>query len=127
MARTYLFWNYLQKDKGFNKYHIKYFFKELGVRESHRLAGKFVLTENDIGKGIFRQRRKDEIIAFSDHAMDIHKEKNSLCWELDIPYGIPYDYLLTNEIENLIVACRGSSFTHLAASSARLSRTIITV
>ena len=40
-------------------------------------------------------------------------------------YGIPYECMLPKEIDNLLVACRGSSFTHLAASSARLSRTML--
>jgi hypothetical protein len=34
---------------------------------------------------------------------------------------------MTNEFDNLFVACRGASFTHIAASSSRLSRTMISM
>ena len=33
--------------------------------------------------------------------------------------------MLPKEIDNVLVACRGASFSHIAASSARLSRTMI--
>jgi hypothetical protein len=34
---------------------------------------------------------------------------------------------MTKEFENLFVACRGASFTHIAGSSARLSRTVLSM
>jgi len=48
------------------------------------------------------------------------------CGELREPYGIPYRCLLPRTgPANLIVACRGASFSSLAASSCRLSRTML--
>jgi hypothetical protein len=44
---------------------------------------------------------------------------------LEQPYGIPYPCLLPQEFDNLITASRGSSFSHIAASSCRLSRTMM--
>ena len=41
------------------------------------------------------------------------------------PYGIPYECMLPKEIDNMLVACRGASFSHIASSSARLSRTMM--
>jgi hypothetical protein len=44
---------------------------------------------------------------------------------LDEPYGIPYRCLLPRSLDNLLVACRGAGFSSLAASSCRLSRTMM--
>ena len=41
------------------------------------------------------------------------------------PYGIPFRCLLPAEIDNLAIACRGASFSSVAASSCRLSRTMM--
>ena len=38
-----------------------------------------------------------------------------------------YRCLLPCRTENLMIACRGASFTHIAASSCRLSRTMMTL
>lgn len=54
----------------------------------------------------------------------IHGEGH-LCSELDVPYGVPFECLLPREFDNLLVACRGASFSHLTASSCRLSRTMM--
>ena len=44
---------------------------------------------------------------------------------MEQPYGIPYSCLLPAEYDNLIAASRGASFSHIAASSCRLSRTMM--
>jgi hypothetical protein len=41
------------------------------------------------------------------------------------PYGVPFRCLLPVEFDNLAVACRGASFSSVAASSCRLSRTMM--
>ena len=41
------------------------------------------------------------------------------------PYGIPYRCLIPKGRRNLLVACRAASFSSLAASSCRLSRTML--
>ena len=41
------------------------------------------------------------------------------------PYGIPFRCLIPKGYRNLLVACRASSFSSLAASSCRLSRTMM--
>ena len=47
--------------------------------------------------------------------------------ELEKPYIIPLECSMTREYENLFVACRGASFSHIAASSARLIRTMLSL
>jgi hypothetical protein len=59
--------------------------------------------------------------------MDTHGAETGRagCGELDEPYGIPYRALIPKGFRNLLVACRGASFSSLAASSCRLSRTMM--
>jgi hypothetical protein len=87
-----------------------------------------VLVEQDIRAGVIRQPYEEQIIAFADHSLDTHGQSNvkkPLNKNLDIPYGIPYSCLLPKEYDNLIAATRGASFSHIAASSCRLSRTMM--
>ena len=93
------------------------------VRETVRVVGEYILTEHDILKGISRQTDPD-IITLADHAMDRHGEGGG-CVELREPYGVPYRCLLPMGTNNLLVACRGASFSSIAASSCRLSRTMM--
>jgi hypothetical protein len=122
--RVRQFWHWLQREKGFDRYRLVSMFPFTGVREGPRLIGREVLTENDVRAGWAAQRHADRVIALADHALDVHGEGHH-CRELAQPYGIPYDCLLPREFNNLAVACRGASFSHLAASSCRLSRTMM--
>ena len=107
----------------FQRYAISWIAPALGVRETVRVVGEYILTEHDILKGISRQTDPD-IITLADHAMDRHGEGGG-CVELREPYGVPYRCLLPKGINNLLVACRGASFSSIAASSCRLSRTMM--
>lgn len=120
-ARVYKYWNYLQTEKKMNGYTITHIF-DAGVRESYRLNGKYVLKEQDLRAGTLPMRT----VAIADHMMDVHGD-NCLAKELDIPYEIPLECSMTKEFSNLFVACRGASFSHIAASSARLTRTMISM
>ena len=119
LARSYLDW--LQKEKGLSGYALAEIFPMPGVRESYRLVGRRVLTEQDVRSGIIPK----DAVAIADHALDSHGESG--CREIDSPYGIPADCLRPQEYDNLLVACRGASFSHIAASSARLSRTMLSL
>jgi len=67
-----------------------------------------------------------DVIAVADHAMDVHGEGGRrVHGELKGPYGVPYRCLVPKGSVNLLVACRGASFSHIAASSCRLSRTMV--
>ncbi len=127
VARTYAIWHIYQTELGFDNYSLKYFAPRLGIRESYRLIGQYVLKETDIKAGFMKQAKNSEIIAFGDHAIDNHstEKKTKKLEELNLPYGIPYSSLVPKEIENLAVACRGASFSHIAAGSCRLSRTMM--
>ena len=119
LVRSYVYW--LQTEKGLSGYALGHIFPMAGLRESYRLVGRRVLTEQDIRGGIIPA----DSVALADHALDSHGEDG--CKEIERPYGIPADCLRPKEYENLLVACRGASFTHIAASSARLSRTMLSL
>lgn len=124
-ARVLAYWHYLQTERGLKGYTIKRIF-DAGIRESYRLIGKYVLREQDLRAGMSRSPKIGKTIAIADHIMDIHGS-GGFAALLDYPYEIPLECTETNEFSNLFVACRGASFTHLAASSARLSRTILSL
>lgn len=98
----------------------------LGVREGPRLIGRYVLTEHDLLAGLSGQTH-DDIITIADHARDTHGADTGRagCGELTQPYGVPFRCLLPAELKNLAVACRGASCSSIAASSCRLSRTMM--
>jgi NAD(P)-dependent dehydrogenase (short-subunit alcohol dehydrogenase family) len=118
-------WHWLHQQPPFAGYEFHDFAAMLGVRESYRVVGDYVLTEHDLRAGLAKQQHAD-IVALADHSMDVHSSgRGGFCIELAGPYGVPLRALLPRGKDNLLVACRGASFSHLAASSCRLSRTIL--
>ena len=65
-----------------------------------------------------------DMVAIADHPLDIHGGSHGLK-EIAEPYGIPFRCLIPKGKRNLLVACRGAGFSHIAASSCRLSRTVM--
>lgn len=124
-ARVWHYWHYLQTEKGLCGYRLLEIY-DAGIRESFRLVGKYVLTENDVRSGILRQPKVGKTVALGDHALDVHGE-GGMCRELTYPYEIPIECCETKEFDNLFVACRGASFSHIASASTRLSRTIMSL
>jgi len=120
-------WHYNQINyTEFQQYSITWVAPMLGMRETRRIKSSYILTEHDLLNGLSCQDHPD-IIAVADHAMDIHAAEagHGRCIELNEPYGIPYRCLLSKDIDNLMIACRGAGFSSVAASSCRLSRTIM--
>ncbi len=118
-------WRWLHGNPLFAFYEFRDFAPSLGIRESYRVVGEYVLTQRDLA-GAPDQPKPADIIAIADHAMDIHGAAGaSALTQVKAPYGIPFRCLLPKGKVNLLVACRGASFSHIAASSCRLSRTII--
>ncbi len=85
-----------------------------------------MLTENDVRAGVKGQTHPD-IIAITDHAVDVHGRKGRLYEVSNGPYGIPYRCLLPRGVRNLFIASRAASFSHIAAASCRLCRTMMTL
>lgn len=90
----------------------------IGVRESRRLIGRYVLTSEDVLAG----RDHPDTIARCGAPIEDHDSGAGTRWEYvrDFgTYGIPYRCLLPTEPMGLIVAGRCLSATHDAHASAR--------
>jgi hypothetical protein len=124
-ARVWAYWHYWQTEKGMKGYTLTHIF-DAGIRESYRLKGKYILTENDLRAGKPTRPTRGITVAVADHSMDIHGD-SGMCNVLDKPYEVPIECAETCEYGNLFVACRGASFSHIAASSVRLTRTMISM
>ncbi|RKX30477.1 MAG: hypothetical protein DRP71_14985 [Verrucomicrobia bacterium] len=123
--RVHGHWQHVQREfPEFRAFRLQWIAPALGIRESKRVMGEYVLREKDVIDGLPIQKHPD-IIAIADHAPDIHGRHSKGCAELAHPYGIPFRCLVPRGWRNLLVACRGASFSHIAASSCRLSRTMM--
>lgn len=110
----------------YRNYVIKSIAPRLGVREGRRIIAAYQLTQYDLLNGLAGQDHPD-IIAIADHPMDTHGSTTGRagCVELDQPYGIPFRSLIPKGFRNLLIASRAAGFSSLAASSCRLTRTMM--
>ena len=124
VRRVHCHWHFMQKHfPEFQTYRLAWIAPMMGVRETYRTVCEKMLTENDIQLGLSGQP-DDDIVTIADHALDRHGEKGG-CPEVREPYGIPYRCLIPKGMTNLLIACRGAGFSSIAASSCRLSRTMM--
>jgi glycine/D-amino acid oxidase-like deaminating enzyme len=98
---------------------------QVGVRESRRVMGEYVLTADDVLHG----RVFDDAIACASYPIDIHQPDGAgNSWrELQAPYTIPYRCLLPQGLRGLLVAGRAISATSEAMASARVMPTATAV
>lgn len=93
---------------------------QIGVRESRRIVGEYVLTRDDI----ISQRKFHDSVAFCNYDIDIHNpsgEGTSHYYFKDGEYySIPYRSLIPRGSVNLLVAGRCISATHEAQASLRI-------
>ncbi len=93
---------------------------QVGVRETRRIAGHYVLNGRDIIKG----RKFPDGIACGSYGIDIHNPSGTGTHFQMLPkglyYNIPYRSLIPLGADNLLVAGRPISTTHEAHSSTRI-------
>jgi hypothetical protein len=119
-------WTRFVRGVGYGTWSIAGIAPRIGVRETRRILGDYVLTERDCRAGLKNQPH-DDVIAITDHAVDVHGRKGRLYEVPNGAYGVPYRCLLPRGVENLYIASRAASFSHIAASSCRLCRTMMTI
>lgn len=125
-ARVYLYWEWMKRVHGHDGWHIAQIFPRVGVRESWRCRTLRMTTENDLRQGCFSM--SDDIILLGDHILDTHGRSSAgkaLSNCVHEPYGVYAASLICAEYENLLVSGRCAGLSHLAASSCRLSRTMM--
>lgn len=103
-----------------------------GKRESRRLMGDYILKEDDLRKYVTHE----DGTAATTWSIDLHypdpantthfpgREFKSIAKHINIyPYPIPYRCLYSRNIDNLFMAGRNISVTHVALGTVRVMRT----
>lgn len=104
---------------GFADAWLSHIAPRIGVRETRRILGQYVLTEHDVLEG----RKFPDAIARGSHHIDIHGAGTA---QERIPvkhgnsYDIPYRCLIPRGVDNLFVAGRCLSSTRAANGSTRV-------
>lgn len=106
---------------GFENCRVKSSATTLGVRETRRFVGEYVLSDADVEKGA---RFPDAVVHKAWFLIDIHNpagggqaERHS---QPATPYDIPYRSLVPLKIDGLLLSGRNISGTHRAHASYRV-------
>ncbi|QUI21215.1 FAD-dependent oxidoreductase [Vallitalea pronyensis] len=97
-----------------------------GKRESRRIVGDYVLTENDLASA----RAFEDAIGYGGWPMDMHvvgglntQLEPTECIYLPEVYTIPYGSIYAKDIDNLYIGGRVISASHMAFGSTRVMAT----
>ncbi len=129
----YGIWDHIKNTPGHNadNYALDWVGFLPGKRESRRLKGKYVLTERDLSSC----RNFADAVAYGGWDMDVHVASGILSKESEATvyhpvkdvYGIPYRCLYSVNVNNLFLAGRAISVTHMAFGSTRVMGTCAVV
>lgn len=116
-----------------NGYELQNYAPMLYIRESYRIISEYILSEEDILDGLQKQYETcKDIVALDQHLFDFHpgpygNDHISFVAPGNVTktYGVPYRTMVPNKFKNMLVACTGSGFSHMAATSARLQRMLM--
>ena len=109
-----------QRVPGFEEAYLLWTAPQIGVRETRRIMGDYVLTEEDV----LGARKFPDAITLGSYDIDIHNPAGTGTIIKRLPageyYAIPYRCLLPRGLQGLLVAGRPISTTHEAHSSVRI-------
>jgi hypothetical protein len=106
---------------GFEKSYFTKTAPFLGIRETRRIVGRYVMNRDDV----LSCARFDDAIAVASYPIDLHRPNDNGCtleWCGDC-YDIPYRSLVPANVANLLVAGRCISTTHEAMAAIRVMAT----
>ena len=122
-------WDHIKNggDHGAENYDLVWVGNLAGMRESRRLVGDYILTENDISSN----KEFEDGVAYGGWPMDEHTaggfaakgEIPSKVRSFDGFYGIPYGCYCAKGFDNLMMAGRDISASKLAMGSTRVMAT----
>ncbi len=106
---------------GFERARLNGFAPQLGIRETRRVRGHIVVTEQDLRGG----RIFSDAIALAAFPIDVHDAKGvgtrlERVGGPDHRYSIPLRALIPVSLDNAVVAGRGISATHTAFGALRI-------
>lgn len=107
---------------GFENCILAYTGPNIGIRESNKIDGKYILNEQDL----VTNTMFEDAIAMGGYPIDIHSPEGKEETEHQFLtkgswYSIPYRALITNVSDNLIVVGRCISATHEALAAVRVT------
>ncbi|RJS74961.1 FAD-dependent oxidoreductase [Candidatus Bathyarchaeota archaeon] len=117
---------------GFENAYLSRSGAEIGVRETRRIIGEYVMT----GQDIIEARKFKDVIARGSYWIDMHnpvgqgQEDNPYAKKCPPPgesYDIPYRCLVPKKVENLLVAGRCISTTREAQAAIRIMPTVVAI
>lgn len=116
--------DYLKQNvEGFENSYLIETGPQIGIRESRRIMGEYLLTADDV----LNCSKFDDVIARCSYMIDIHNPTGQGTEKARLPkgdwYEIPYRCLLPKGFTNLMAAGRCISSTHEAHSSLRIQAT----
>ena len=107
---------------GFENAYILEIAPQVGIRETRRVVGEYQLTEDDVlGCASF-----DDTIGVNGWPVEAHVKGDVIFKFADVPASrgfnhLPYRMLVPKRVDNLLVAGRCASMTHMGQSAARVS------
>ncbi len=124
---VYGIWNYIKNSGKFSADNLELTWVGSlpAKRESRRLIGEYILTQNDISQ----HKIFSDAVCMGGWPIDTHPpggiySKKQACTQLDVGvYQIPLRSLYSSTIKNLLFAGRNLSASHLAFASARVMKT----
>ncbi|MGO3806930.1 MAG: FAD-dependent oxidoreductase [Sphingobacterium sp.] len=134
MAVVFGVWDYIKNSGNHPEsanWALSWFGAIQGKRESRRITGDYVLTQNDV----LKQENFEDRVAYGGWPLDDHlpagMDDTSLSPFRSIPlkgpYSIPLRSLYSKTHENLVMAGRNISVTHAALSTTRVMATCATL
>lgn len=134
MAVLFGVWDYIKNSGDHPKsanWALSWFGMIPGKRESRRIVGDYVMTQRDIQAPILLEDR----VAYGGWPLDDHlpegmddtSQKPFRSIPLKGPYSIPMRSLYSKNIQNLYMAGRNISVSHVALSSTRVMATCATM
>jgi len=116
------FFEFLRTRPGFEQSYILEIAPQIGVRETRRVVGEYQLTERDV----LECASFDDTIGVNAWPIEAHVKGDVVFKFQDIPASrgfnqLPYRMLVPKRIDNLLVAGRCASMTHMGQSAARVS------
>ncbi|MCL2034814.1 MAG: FAD-dependent oxidoreductase [Oscillospiraceae bacterium] len=133
LQAIYGVWDHIKNSEGHGaeNYDLEWVGFLPGKRESRRMLGDYVLTGNDCISGA----RFPDAVAYGGWPMDVHtvegfrneSDAPTVYIHLDDVYTIPYRCLYSRNIDNLYLAGRIISCSHMAFASSRVMGTCAVV
>ena len=126
---VYGIWDHIKKGEQYDSdnFDFEYVSPVTGKRESRRLMGDYILTEKDV----VAQKEFEDTIGYGGWSFDLHALKGFFSTDLinrhyvlNGVYPIPYRSCYSKDVDNLFIASRCMSTTHVAFGSTRVMGTL---